>query len=79
MFEFEFYDNKVSFINKIMKFFLYYFNYSEFNLENSGILYFGTYTIYTNQMSTTTNQNSLIAMTDFIRHILKEDNIIREL
>ena len=34
-----------------MKFFLYYFNYSEFNLENSVILYFGAYTIYTNQMS----------------------------
>ena len=34
-----------------MKFFLYYFNYSEFNLENSDILYFGAYTVYTNQMS----------------------------
>ena len=34
-----------------MKFFLYYFNYSEFNLENSDILYFGAYTTYTNQMS----------------------------
>ena len=34
-----------------MKFFLYYFNYSEYNLENSDILYFDAYTIYTNQMS----------------------------
>ena len=50
LFEFEFYDNNVSLINKIMQFFLYYFNYSEFNLENSDILYFGAYTIYTNQM-----------------------------
>ena len=31
-----------------MKIFLYYSNYSEFNLENSDILYFGAYTIYTN-------------------------------
>ena len=45
MFEFEFYDNNVSLINKIMKFSLYYFNYSEFNLENSDILYFGAYTL----------------------------------
>ena len=51
MFEFEFYDNNVSLINKIIKFFLYYINYSEFNLENSEILYFGAYTIYTDQMS----------------------------
>ena len=41
LFKFEFFDNNVSLINKIMKFFLYYFNYSEFNLENSDILYFG--------------------------------------
>ena len=38
-------------MNKIMKFFLYYFNYSEFKHENSDILYFGVYTIYTNQVS----------------------------
>ena len=35
--------------------------------------------IYQSNESTTTNQNSIIAMTDFIHHILKEDNIIREL
>ena len=32
-----------------MNFFLYYFNYSEFNLENLDILYFGAYTIHINQ------------------------------
>ena len=62
-----------------MKFLLYYLNYSEFNLEYSDILYFGTYTIYTNQTSLKNQSNSLIVMTDFIRHILKEDNIIKEL
>ena len=36
-----------------MKFILYYFNYSEFNHENSDLLYFGAYTIYTNQMPIT--------------------------
>ena len=62
-----------------MKFFLYYFNYSEFNLENSDMLYFGAYTIYTKQMSLQQSIKSLIVMTDFIHHILKEDNIIKEL
>ena len=60
--EFKFYDNNVSLINKIMKFFLYYVNYSavldtstqEFNLENSDILYFGALyipikSVYNNQ------------------------------
>ena len=51
LFEVEFYDNNVSLINKIMKYFLYYFNFTEFNFENSDILYFSAYTIYTNQMS----------------------------
>ena len=62
-----------------MKFFLYYFNYSEFNLENSDIIFWRLYYIYQSNESTTTNQNSLIVMTDFIHHILKDDNIIREL
>ena len=57
-----------------MKFFIYYFNNSEFNLENSDILYFGAY-IYQSNESTTTNQNSLIVMTDFIHYILKEDKL----
>ena len=62
-----------------MKLFLYYFNYlvlntqtQEFNLQNPNIFDFGRlfYVGQSNEL-TTTNQNSLIEMTDFIHHFLK--------
>ena len=61
-----------------MKFFLYYFNYSEFNLENSDIIFWRLY--YTDQSneSTTTNQNSLIVMTDFIHHFFKRGHFFKK-
>ena len=39
------------FIDLDQRAYLYYFNYSEFNLENSDILYFRAYNIFSNQMS----------------------------
>ena len=41
------------------------------------IIFWRLYYIYQLNESTATNQNSLIVTTDFIHHILKEDNIIR--
>ena len=78
MFEFKFYDKNVSLINKIMKFFLYYFNYlavlntwtQEFNLENSDIFWRLYYVDQSNE-STITNKNSLIVMTDFTHHFFR--------
>ena len=56
--QFKLYDNNEILINKIIKCFLYYFNYpvlntqtQAFNLENSNIFDFGAYSIENNQMS----------------------------
>ena len=55
---FKLHDNNLILISNKIKFFLYYSNYlvvntqtQEFNLDNSNILDFGTYSTWTNKMS----------------------------